>query len=171
MAKQVPKENNNAEELTLSEMLGESVAHPPRLVVMGTDSTGVEKSAEIIMDYFQNVPTHELREKYMQELGQVVASQKPYIAQVKEVHFWKKKILDLTKEGYGKAAEVVVVYGFNVPEATKGTHGFLLVKKNQGKMQVQNIDSPELERDADQSQIIGEILIFLLSYGRHKPLT
>jgi hypothetical protein len=171
MRQRASNDTRNVEELTLSEMAFETVAEPPRMVILGTDSTGVERSAEVVMDYFHHVPTHELREQYMHELGQQVAGHKPYTANIEEIHYWKKQIVDLRSEGFDKEQEALVVCGINIPDATFGTHAFVVQGKHQDALQVHNVESLQLDHAAEQSHIIDELKVFLGSYVRHKPVS
>jgi hypothetical protein len=156
---------------TLAEMAIASLPIPPRLVLGGADSSGGEKNAEITLEDFLTLPTHEQRVKYMAATGSYAASISPYIPHLEEVHFLQRMTINLEKAGYKKDESVIVISGVNIPHAKKGTRACIILGQNRQSIGFKLVDASQLDIGTKHSQLYEEIQAFIDSYVQPKPDT
>jgi hypothetical protein len=157
-------ELTDVEGKTLVEMAIASVPIAPRLVCGGTDSSGSEKNAEITLEDYFSLPTHELRVGYMAGIGRYAASLSPYITHLEEVHFLQKKTLNLEKLGYNKDESVIIISGINVLHAKKATRACIILGPNTEAIGFKLVDASHLNIGVAHSQLYKEIQAFIDLY-------
>jgi hypothetical protein len=113
----------------------------PRLVFSGTDGSGKKRHVEIMLDGFLHLPHHAGWAHYMAETGQYVASFSPYITNVEEVYFLRKRIVDLRKAGYEKEELVLIISGYDIRQAKMESHAYLLFAQNEESIGFKLIDT------------------------------
>ena len=165
-------ELTDVEGKTLAEMAIASLPIPPRLVFGGTDSSGSEKTAEITLEDYFSLPTHELRAGYMAGIGgRYVASLSPYITHLEEVHFLQKKTINLEKMGHTKDESVIVISGINVPHAKKATRACIILAQNTEALGFKLVDASHLDIGVEHAQIYEAIQAFIDHYVQPQPDT
>jgi hypothetical protein len=154
---------------SLVAMILEPVESQGWLRLMGRDRDGTIRRGEIGMADFHLLPTPEMRLARMQEVTRTVAAHPPYFTQVEEIHFWKKRVVDLSQRGLSATHEAIVINGANYIEQMQGTLVFPILERNQETATFGLTGTPEIDQEEIASGIFDHFLEFVITYKKSDP--
>jgi hypothetical protein len=97
------------------------IPHPasPRLTITGRDELVKPITRGIVLSNFPYSADNEVRLAYMEDTGTFLLNQYPEVWRLEEAHFIQKLTADLSKAGFGKAEDVIVIAGINFAKNDK----------------------------------------------------